>query len=122
MLRFIGMVCLLSALVLLSGCLPRQDYTYYPPEGKPSLKCVSQCKVASNSCMQFCALKNSTCRSEMQSKAASRYTAYKMQRHAQGLPVKKSYENFERTTSCAHSCNCIPAYNTCYSACGGRVY
>lgn len=122
MLRMINIVLLFLSIGLLSGCMPRQDFSYIPPEGKPALKCISQCKIASNSCMQICALKNRTCRSEMQTNATRRYMIYKAQRHQQGLPVKKSYEDFERTTSCEHSCNCIPAYNTCYSACGGRIY
>lgn len=122
MLRLLSIVLMLAAISLLSGCLPRQTYTYMPPEGKLPQKCVSQCKVASNSCMQICALKNRTCRSEMQENATERYMTYKMSRRSQRLPINKTYRDFERTTSCEHSCNCIPAYNTCYRACGGRVY
>lgn len=122
MTRAISFILLVISIVLMSGCVPRHDYTYIPPESKPALKCTSSCKVASNSCMQICALKNRTCRSEMQSNASRRYMTYKMTRREQGLPVNKSYADIERTTSCEHSCNCIPAYNTCYSACGGRVY
>lgn len=122
MLRIISVMLMVISIGLMSGCVPRQNYTYIPPESKPALKCVSQCKVASNSCMQICALKNRTCRSEMQDNASERYMKYKMTRRAQGQPVKKSYDDFLRTTSCEHSCNCIPAYNTCYRACGGKVY
>lgn len=122
MLRVISMVLLVISIGLMTGCVPRHDYTYIPPESKPALKCISSCKVASNSCMQICALKNRTCRSEMQSNATQRYTTYKIARREQGQPVKKTYDDFLRTTSCEHSCNCIPAYNTCYRACGGRVY
>lgn len=122
MLRRFGFIVVAFTAVLLSGCVGRQSYTYQMPEGKPAQKCISQCKVASNSCMQICALKNRTCRSEMQQNASERYMTYKMQRRSQGLPAKKSLDDFMRTSTCEHSCNCVPAFNTCYRACGGGVY
>jgi hypothetical protein len=121
MLRVISIVCLLLSIALLSSCMPRQDYHYTPPVGKLALNCISSCKVATNSCMQICAMKNSTCRAEKEDKAAKRFATYKSQRNAQGLPVTKTFEDFVRTSGCQHSCNCIPSYNTCYSACGGYV-
>lgn len=108
--------------LFLVGCMPRQTFEYSPPVGKQPLACISQCKVAYNSCMTICALKNSTCRKEKQYNASLRYSEYTQSRHAQGLPVKKTLDDFIRTTSCEHSCNCVPAYNTCYRACGGKVY
>lgn len=121
MVRLISVICLLLSICLLSACMPRQNYQYTPPAGSLALRCIASCKGASNACMQICAMKNTTCRSEKERNATQRFTAYKMQRQASGLPVTKSFEDFVRTASCEHSCNCIPAYNTCYSACGGYV-
>ncbi len=106
--RWIQFFCLCLIINFLSACAPQRSYQYTPPVGKPALTCISQCKVASNSCMQICALKNSTCRREMQNNAANRYATYKMQRQAKGLPVQKRMEDFMRTTGCEHSCNCVP--------------
>lgn len=120
--RWLSFGWLIIMFGFLAGCATtQQTYQYTPPVGKAPLACIAKCKVASNSCMQFCAMKNSTCRAERNDNASARYTSYKATRQSQGLPVKKSYEDFLRTSSCEHSCNCIPAYNTCYRACGGVV-
>lgn len=120
--RCLHLIFMVVFAFLITGCMPRQTFQYSPPEGKQALACVASCKVANNSCMTICSLKNSTCRREKQTNATLRYTEYRSQRQAQGLPVKKSLDDFIRTTGCEHSCNCVPAYNTCYSACGGKVY
>lgn len=120
--RTIHLIFVLISICLLSACLPRQNYTYIPPEAAASKNCAASCKIASNKCMEICALKNSTCRREMQQNATRNFNQYKMTRQAASLPVRKSVDDFMRTAGCAHSCNCIPAYNTCYSACGGKVY
>lgn len=122
MLRLLRIILLTVSVSVLFGCLPRQQYSYQPPDGKLPQKCVALCKQASNSCMQICALKNSTCRREMQRNAHERHLNYKISRREQGMPVRKTYDDFLRTSSCEHSCHCIPAYNTCYRACGGSVY
>jgi len=121
-LRWVNFIWVLLAINLLAGCAPTQTYQYTPPLGSAALSCINSCKVATNSCMQICAMTNRTCRLEKESNATRRYTAYKAQRQAKGLPVKKKFEDFVRTSSCQHSCNCLPAYNTCYSACGGSVF
>lgn len=116
--RFGWVIIIMS---FLTGCAVQQTYQYTPPVGKSALSCVASCKVASNSCTQFCAMKNSTCRAERDANATRRYTSYKAGREAEGKRVVKTYDDFARTSSCEHPCNCVPAYNTCYRACGGIV-
>lgn len=120
--RIIHLVFVLISICLLSACMPRQDYTYIPPETDAGKNCAASCKIASTKCVEICALKNSICRSEMRRTAESNYNAYKMRRQATNSKVGKSLDDFMRTAGCVHSCNCIPAFNTCYSACGGKVY
>lgn len=114
---------LIVATLLLSGCGASyyRHYTYTPPAVTGSERCISQCWQGRNSCEQFCALKNPTCAAEAREDANTRYNDYLRARRAQGQPVKKSLKDFQRTAQCFHSCNCIPAFNTCYAACGGTV-
>lgn len=120
--RWINFIWALLAISVLSGCAPTQTFQYTPPEGSAALACINSCKVATNSCTQICAMKNRTCRVERDRNATNRYAAYKNQCLVKGVRVKKTYEDYVRTSSCEHSCNCVPSYNTCYRACGGTVY
>src|SRR3990167_11060587 len=122
MLRCISLLGMVVIVSLLTGCLPRQDYQYIPPTSAPAQKCITSCKIASNSCKQICALTNPTCRAEMQIITNQRYANYKMQCQSKGVPATKSYESFSRTSTCAHSCNCIPAYNTCYRPAAAKAF
>lgn len=118
--RLLWLVC---AALLLSGCGVSyyRHYTYTPPSAPGADRCIAQCWQGRNSCEQFCALKNPTCAAEARVDANTRYNDYVRSRRAKDLPIKKSLKDFQRTAQCFHSCNCIPAFNTCYSACGGMV-
>lgn len=121
--RLLAFVLLSMMAVLLTGCGASyyQKYTYTPPSVPGSERCIAQCWQGRNSCEQICALKNPTCAAEARTDALTRYNDYLRQRRAKNLPVTKSLKDFQRTAQCRHSCNCVPAFNMCYSACGGIV-
>ena len=110
--------------VLVSSCvLPGAgDYQYTPPKSSMGQYCVKRCKTALNSCTQICALKDERCAVELKENATQSYSDYVSYRKAKKWRIRKSYKDFYRNASCEHSCNCVPAYNTCYRACGGTVY
>lgn len=120
--RWINFFLALLVISVLSGCAPTQTFQYKPPTSAPALACINSCKIATSACTQICALKDRTCRSERDVNATNRYAAYKAQCQAKGVRVRKSYVDYVRTSTCEHSCNCVPSYNTCYRACGGTVY
>ncbi len=121
--RYASLVILPLLIVLLSGCGVSyyRKYTYTPPTAPGTDRCISQCWTGRNACQQICALKNPTCAREAAKDANTRYNDYLRQQQAKGLPIKKSLKDFQRTAQCRHSCNCIPAFNMCYTACGGYV-
>lgn len=122
--RVFFIMLLILAGIALAACssMNNRKYSYVPPPDVPGAKhCTAQCWQGKNSCQQICAMKNSTCRAEAHENATLRYEQYKKQRLVQGQPLKKSFQNFQRTASCKHACHCVPAFNTCYTACGGQV-
>lgn len=121
--RFVRLIAFFMMALVLSGCGGSyyQKYNYTPPTAPGSERCIAQCWQGRNSCEQICSLKNPRCAAEARVDAQTRYSDYVRQRQAKGLPVTKSLKDFQRTAQCFHSCNCIPAFNTCYSACGGYV-
>lgn len=121
--HFVRLLLLCVTVAVLSGCGASyyRKYTYTPPSAPGSERCIAQCWQGRNSCQQFCALKNPTCAAEAKQDANTRYNDYTRKQHAKGLPVTKTLKDFQRTAQCRHSCHCVPAFNTCYSACGGYV-
>ena len=106
----------------LAGCYAPAGATHYTkPASSAGQYCAMRCKTAQKSCMQICGLKESTCRDELKENATLAYNAYVAKCKANNWRVRKSYNDFYRNATCQHSCNCIPAYNTCYRACGGTV-
>jgi hypothetical protein len=86
-------------LILLTAChiQPKVEYTYVPPQSKMDKKCVALCLKAKRYCQEICELKNPDCF------------------------AKTKMDAVKQNNVCENACNCIPAFNTCYSACGGQV-
>lgn len=119
----IGFVSLLLSTISACATLHVGPYEYEAPKSSAGQYCVNRCQQAFNSCVQICALKNDVCRAELKENAIELLDDYEAKRQTRGLrKSKKTYKDFLRRATCDHSCNCVPAYNTCYRACGGKVY
>ena len=113
---------LLSFIVItLSGCAT-QKYSYTPPDTATGKSCIARCMVGKNSCEQLCLLKNPSCWIRAKQQAQIAFDLYKQQQRAKGQRIRKRLKDFKQDNDCKHACNCTPAYNTCYTACGGEVY
>lgn len=108
--------------LFMTSCVPPGGaHEYTPPKSSAGQYCATRCKIALRSCMQICGLRDSTCADELKENATQAYNAYVARCKANKWRIRKSFNDFYRNATCQHSCNCIPAYNTCYQACGGTV-
>lgn len=119
----------LSFIVLLIGCLflaacgssQKVSYRYVPPLSVMDKNCAAQCSKGRRYCQQICQLKHPPCFAEAQQKAVNQYERYKQEQMRKGERVTKSLRDFAQSDACYRDCNCVPSFNTCYTACGGRV-
>lgn len=117
-------VCALLSLLFISACAPiyKTQYSYTPPHSKIGVMCVAQCMQTKSLCEQMCQLRNDNCRMQARQEAFIRYEEYKHERIRQGLPVDTDIGFFDNSAIiCQSSCDCVSAFNTCYSACGGTI-
>ncbi len=123
MITFVTGIILLMTTLMLSGCGPiyKRHYEYVPPPSEQGKACITQCVQNQSRCEQMCQRKNDRCHREAQREAIYQFDAYVRERQARGEKVEKNVRDFEYTGSCNDSCNCQPAFQTCYSACGGQV-
>lgn len=106
-------LCLILFVCLLSACV-KPKYTYMPPHDRT---CIARCVQGKSYCESLCYLKNPRCLAQAERDLA----AYQTEQRVQGLAIKKTLKDFQTDKSCQSSCQCVKAYNTCYSACGGQV-
>lgn len=80
--------------------------------------CIAKCYTAKKHCERLCALRQQNC--GMTAKRGARYddSDYKNARR-RGKSIASFYNSGH---NCNTACQCRPAFNTCYSACGGAVY
>lgn len=110
-------------LALLGGCGPvfQTNYSYVPPRSPMSKMCINQCVQNQSICEQMCQMKNQSCRIQAHQDALYQYESYKHEQERLGLPINKSVSSFEYSGQCEQQCGCTASFNTCYSACGGKV-
>ncbi len=120
MLRFFSFLALI---IILSACsLQRKmEYTYVPPQSSMDKKCASQCVKGKRYCQQICQLKHPNCFFKADQQARSQYAVYQQEKIRKGEKITKTLRDFDKSTACYSECNCVPSFNTCYTACGGQV-
>jgi hypothetical protein len=91
MLRLGMLIAMLLTMGLLFGCVKTQ-YHYIPPAATADKGCISRCIQGKNYCQNLCQLKYESCI------------------HRSAIP-----------SMCKRTCNCVISFNTCYTACGGKV-
>lgn len=118
------LVIFLLCAVSITACGPiyKKEYQYVPPASKVGMMCVNQCLQSKMMCEQMCQMRQDNCRAQSQQRAMYEFEAYKQAQLAQGRPIKKSLRDFDNSFGCQTSCDCTPAYRTCYASCGGEVY
>ncbi|HVE44290.1 MAG TPA: hypothetical protein VNC84_04045 [Gammaproteobacteria bacterium] len=116
-----GRVLGLLLVIFLVGCASQTKFSYTPPASSADRACIDRCRYAKTGCERICRMKDSRCFDRADRAAYPQYTAYVQQRKHMGLPIKKKLADFADYRYCKASCHCIESYNTCYSACGGRV-
>jgi len=86
----------LITMIFLTAChsTHKKEYSYVPPEDAGAKKCIAQCYTAKKHCEKLCRMRQQNCKTS---------TAKKMK-------------------NCRAACQCQPAFNTCYRACGGIVH
>lgn len=121
--RFFSLI--LSALLMaaLVGCGPiyRTDYNYMPPKSSAGKMCISQCLQNKSICEQSCQVSNENCKERAHEDALLQYATYRADQARNNQPIKKSVNDFDTSYRCNQSCDCAPAFNSCYSACGGQI-
>ena len=121
MLRNVFFVIILSALLRASGPVFKTQYTYQPPSSSMGKVCMTQCVQNQSMCEQMCQLRNQTCRLQAHQDALYQYETYKQEQERKGLTVTRNVSDFEYSHICSEQCGCTSTFNTCYSACGGKV-
>lgn len=121
---FSRLILLLITTLLLIGCGPqyKKDYSYAPPTGSIGKLCISQCLTAKSHCQRLCTLREQNCRTAAKKDADEAYREYKYEERYAGKRPKSRRSEFDRDYMCRSTCQCKPAFNTCYRACGGTVY
>lgn len=118
--RFFALFLMAALTILFSGCM-KTEYSYTAPPTEAERQCTYHCGAGKASCERICRLKNESCVARTHDKAVSEFNAYKRAQQRAGKRVTKTLYDFESSQFCFKSCDCIKPYNTCYSACGGKV-
>lgn len=118
---FIFSIMALVGMLTACGPIYNTEYSFVPPKSDIAKMCTAQCIQGKNDCEQSCRVDNDNCRMRAQQNAMFEYKQYKEDRKRMGLPINKSVNDFDRSSSCSNSCRCESTYRACYSACGGEV-
>lgn len=118
--RLLSLFSVVFLTLFIVGCAKTQ-YNYIPPAGNAEKQCTYHCGAGKNACERICRFKNESCLAKTGKQALAEYNAYKNEQIRHGKRVTKSLYDFESSQYCFKSCDCVNPYNTCYSACGGRV-
>ncbi len=121
MLRLLILLVLMTILTACGTHHHKAEYTYQPPQSNMDKKCVTQCAQGKRYCQQICQLKHPRCFFQAHQHALNQYKIYKQERIRKGEKVIKTLHDFEQSAPCYNACNCVPSFNTCYTACGGQV-
>jgi len=117
-LSLLGLLCFLTA----CGPVYEKKYSYVPPKGDIPRMCIAQCYNAKTHCEQLCKLHHENCIAMERREARHDYQEYKRDRRHDNKPIDRDRASFDRSYTCNTTCQCKPAFNTCYSACGGTVH
>lgn len=120
---FSRIVFCLVMFLLLAGCGPvyKHEYAYKAPQNAIGKMCVSQCSSAKSNCQKLCTLREQNCRKAATVDARDKYQQYQYESRYAGKREKSKASDFDHSYRCSKSCQCRPAFNTCYNACGGSV-
>lgn len=107
----------------LSGCGPiyKRQYDYVAPKSSVGKMCTAQCQRAKSACEQSCELRNQSCVNQARQEAIYAFESYKQQMSRAGKPIEKTLGDFDYSSTCHTTCDCLHPYQACYSACGGKV-
>lgn len=114
-------IILCAMILLVAGCMAPRHYQYESPSSTSGKRCVARCLKGKSYCEQLCLWKNQGCWTRQRQRAQADFDYYKQLQLSAGHKVRKRLRDFEDTSVCRQACNCLPAYNTCYRACGGSV-
>ncbi|CAM2961660.1 Uncharacterised protein [Legionella steigerwaltii] len=118
---FIFSILVLASMLIACGPIYNTEYSFVPPQSDVAKMCTAQCIQGKNDCEQSCRVDNENCRMRAQQNAMFEYKHYKEEQKRMGLPINKTVNDFDRSSSCNNSCRCESTYRACYSACGGEV-
>jgi hypothetical protein len=123
MFRLFSVISLLTSIMVLTAChsIYKAEYRYVPPQAVMDKYCAQQCSKGKRYCQQICQLKHPKCFAKAYQNTLSQYESYKQERMRKGEKVVKSLRDFDQNYICYSECNCVPSFNTCYTACGGQV-
>lgn len=125
--RLVRVVALGLGLGMLAACGPvyQTDYHMVPPQDAMGRQCSSTCIERAQGCKSQCQTLATQCQYTAELEAKNAYLEYVTRRQAEGMPIKKSQDDFYSYSSCADpdDCKdeCDATHRLCHTNCGGQV-